>query len=964
MSSNNRLQQWVVAIMATMSTAVCWAAPSQTGHTDFNRDIRPLFATHCTACHGGVKAAGKISFVYRDKALASGKSGLPAIVPGRPEDSEVIRRVTTTDPDELMPQPKHGPRLSEAEIAVLRQWIREGATWSEHWSFVPLSPPPKPEIKNLGWTRTSIDSFVLHRLESEGLNPSPAASPQEWLRRVSLDLIGLPPSLEEYSDFVVHLRIDRESAKARVVDRLLGSPHFGERWAALWLDLARYSDTFGFEKDPHREIWPWRDWVIRAFNNDLPFDQFTLKQLAGDQLPQPSPDDWLATAFHRNTQNNTEGGTDDEEYRMAAVLDRVNTTWTTWQATTFGCTQCHAHPYDPFPHQDYYRFVAFFNNSEDCDQNDDFPKVLFSLDPDRRDQTVQLQRETRRLREALNADGLETVAQITDWKPWIPSEAKASGGSLVVDASGIISTRGTIPITVQYTLAVPAVSGMTAIKIRILPDSMDLKRAPERGQAFSKLRLSWVIPGQSNQPIAFAEVIADHLAGPRDPNKVLEGDGGFGSYPVMAGPREGVLLLEKPLKVSPDGTLQLTLDHGIAANSGVQACALRKFTLWTSTDTRLTTLANSPTRQNTWTQWRAALAKLKDVEGVRVPVMIERSPSASRETRTFIRGNRLTLDEVVQPGVPEVLKPKSIDSPGSRLEMAQWLIHPENPLTARVLANRLWAELFGRGIVVTVEDFGATGAKPSHPELLDHLALRLQGEFGWSIKRFLRELALSSTYAQSSRIPADLAERDPQNLLLARGPRSRLSAEMVRDHALAVAGVLSRKQYGPPVYPPQPEGIWNTVYSSAKWETSSNDDRFRRAIYTYNRRTSGYPMFLTFDSPTRDSCVARRIPSNTPLQALTTWNDPAFMEMAQSLATRMDSNAGTTREKIARGCRQITLEDPPTPMIDSLIRLFDGALEEYRRDPESSKKLGDTPERAALTLVANTLLNLDISLTR
>ncbi len=296
--------------------------------------------------------------------------------------------------------------------------------------------------------------------------------------------------------------------------------------------------------------------------------------------------------------------------------------------------------------------------------------------------------------------------------------------------------------------------------------------------------------------------------------------------------------------------------------------------------------------------------------------------------------------------------------------MAQWLIHPENPLTARVLANRLWAELFGRGIVVTVEDFGATGAKPSHPELLDHLALRLQGEFGWSIKRFLRELALSSTYAQSSRIPADLAERDPQNLLLARGPRSRLSAEMVRDHALAVAGVLSRKQYGPPVYPPQPEGIWNTVYSSAKWETSSNDDRFRRAIYTYNRRTSGYPMFLTFDSPTRDSCVARRIPSNTPLQALTTWNDPAFMEMAQSLATRMDSNAGTTREKIARGCRQITLEDPPTPMIDSLIRLFDGALEEYRRDPESSKKLGDTPERAALTLVANTLLNLDISLTR
>ena len=406
---NMRFYFFALALCASTAAATA-AAP--TAAADFNRDIRPLFAKHCTACHGGVKAAGKLSLVYRDKALAPAKSGEMPIIPGDPEKSEIIRRVTSKDSDEVMPRPDHGPRLSDKEIATLRQWIKEGAKWSEHWSFVPPMEPAKPVLKNKSWPKTVADQFILAPIEAEGLKPSPEATPAEWLRRVSLDLTGLPPTPEDYDAFLKNRRKNAAAAKAHVVDRLLASPQFGERWASVWLDLARYSDTFGYEKDPHRDIWPWRDWVIRAFNADLPFDEFTIKQLAGDLLPNPTADDILATAFHRNTQNNTEGGTDDEEYRTVAVLDRVSTTWTAWNATTFGCVQCHSHPYDPYPHRDYYRFAAFFDNTEDCDQNDDYPRWIFPEEPSKRAEAARLQRESRRLREKLNDDARAVAAQV------------------------------------------------------------------------------------------------------------------------------------------------------------------------------------------------------------------------------------------------------------------------------------------------------------------------------------------------------------------------------------------------------------------------------------------------------------------------------------------------------------------------------------------------------------------------
>jgi len=935
------------------------------GQTEFSRDIRPLFAKHCTACHGGVKAAGGLSFLYREKALSKGKSGARAIVPGAPEESEVIRRVTASDPEEVMPKPEHGPRLAASEIAKLRQWIQEGAQWSEHWSFVsPIEPSP-PAVRNKGWPKTKADAFILARLEAEGLRPSPEAPPAEWLRRVTFDLTGLPPKLEEFEAFLPEWKKDAQAAREKVVDRLLASPRFGERWAAMWLDLARYSDTYGYEKDPPRDIWPWRDWVIRAFNADLPFDQFTINQLAGDLLEHPTADDLLATAFHRNTQNNTEGGTDDEEFRTAAVLDRVNTTWTVWQATTFGCVQCHSHPYDPFPHRDYYRFAAFFNNTEDCDQNDDYPRLFFPTNSAQRDAALDLQRETSRRRTELNDSAVKVAVGISDWKRLVPLEIKSSGGRLTATDDGLLKAGGTLPVSVKYTLKLPAVDGLTAIRIDIFPESTVSNRPPERGQIFSKLTASLVVPGASNQPVRLKEMVADFLTGPRDPRKVVESDGGFGGYPVMAGPRWGVVVLEQPLAASEGAVLEIVIEHGVASNSGVQGCALRHFSLSGTKDTGLTELVNSLERAEAWKQWRAERDRLKEFPGTSVPILAERPNLAKRETRVFIRGNRLTLDEAVAPGIPEVAHPPAKREGLTRLDLAKWLVGDQNPLASRVLANRLWAEMFGRGIVETLEDFGTSGAKPTHPELLDHLALRLRGDLRWSVKAFLREVALSSTYAQSSRATPKLLEKDFANRLYARGPRTRLTAEMVRDQALAISGVLSEKAFGPPVYPPQPDGIWANVYSGEKWNTSNGEDRYRRGIYTYSRRTSGYPMFLTFDAPMRDTCTARRMPSNTPLQALTVLNDPAFLEMADALADRMEKEGGgSPRARIEQACRWWTLEPPPRAMVDSLMKLYEGAREDLRSDPKSSDKLATTPEKAALVVVANTLLNLDESLTR
>ncbi len=932
------------------------------GPVTYNHDIRPILTKNCTACHGGVKAAGGISFIYRDKALGTGKSGQRAITPGRPGESEMIRRIKAADPGDVMPPAKHGAPLNASQIALLERWIAQGAEWQEHWAFLPPKETPPPEVSSAAWPASPIDHYVLARLDREGLKPSPEASPAVWLRRVSFDLTGVPPSPEELTAFTADCAADPKAARARTVDRLLASPRFGERWATMWLDLARYSDTYGFEKDPGRTIWPYRDWVIRAFNNDLPFDRFTIEQLAGDLLPAPTADQRLATAFHRNTQNNTEGGTDDEEFRVAAVIDRVNTTWTAWQATTFGCVQCHAHPYDPIAHDEYYRFYAYFNNTEDCDLDDDFPTFPVANDPAKRDEASNLAGNIARLREEINAPGRKLALETGDWKPLMPDEFKPSHGKLGAESNGEIRAEGTLPVGATHVLTAPAAS-FSALRLRILPDQDDPKKWPERGAFASSVGIEVLDPAGAATPVVLQEVFADYLAGPYDPITAIRGGGGLGDFPKLTGPRWFVLVPAQAVAPAAGSRLRLTIKMG-AATTGNQATPLRRFAIDLSASPGWTTLIQQPDRAAAWKQHADLAGQLHAIPAARVPVLIERPADARRDTRTFARGNRTAKESPVQPGLPALFSQANKNPVPDRLAMAKWLVGPENPLTARVLANRLWGELFGTGIVETMEDFGTSGTPPSHPELLDWLALSLQHQHHWSVKSFLREIVLSSTYRQAANVAPDLAARDPRNRLLARGPRNRLSAEMVRDQALAAAGLLSAKPYGPPVFPPQPAGVWNSVYSGAAWNESKGEDRYRRGIYTYQKRTSGFPGFLTFDAPSRDLCTARRISTNTPLQALITLNDPAHIEAAQALAKRMAAHSPDLRARLAFGVLLTTQQTATHATLEELAALHAAALTDYRAQPDLSAKLGATPEDAALTLTANTLLNLDAALSR
>jgi len=946
--------------LAPIPLAVATAAEP----VDFNRDIRPLLNKNCTICHGGVKQAGEVSFLYREEALGKGESGKTVIVPGDPAASELIRRIKSDDPDEKMPPPEDHPHpLEPAQVALLERWISEGAKWGEHWSFQKPVEPPVPTLKNSAWPKADLDRHVLAKLEALNLAPSPEASPAEWLRRVSLDLTGLPPSPEEWQTFHQSAIVNPQSAMSEATDRLLASPQFGERWASMWLDLARYSDTFGFEKDPHRDIWPFRDWVINAFNADMPFDTFTVKQLAGDLLESPEPGDLIASAFHRNTQNNTEGGTDDEEYRMAAVIDRVNTTWTAWNATTFGCIQCHSHPYDPFPHEDYFKFMAFFNNSEDVDLNSDFPRTKVANDPARQAEAVRLEQEIRLHRNEVNEAGRKLATGIANWETFTATAAKTNApeGQLTPQSDGIIHVSGTNPPDAVFTLTGQA-TPFAVVQFDILPKNDDPKTWSGRGEVISKLEVDLVKVDGSRRKIAFKEVIADFLAGPFDPNEAIrDGAPGFGEYPMLHAPRRGWFVPEQAVVPDPGDQLEIRIRHG-ARCAESQGCVLNRFRISLSNDPQLAALVQAPERAALWQQHELLKKQYDAIPGKTIPVMQERLPAATRATRVFIRGNRTTLDALVKPAIPALTGGPQGDAPLNRLDMARWLVGESNPLAARVMANRLWAELFGTGIVETQEDFGSSGLAPANQPLLDHLALRLQKHHQWRLKPFLRELVLSASYRQTSKVAPELVTRDPKNQLAARGPRQRLSAEMVRDQALLVSGLLSRKQFGPPVYPPQPEGVWRSVYNGESWKTSQGEDRYRRGVYTYSKRTSGFPGFLTFDMPTRDVCSPRRISTNTPLQALVTLNDPAHMEFAQAFAKRM--SGATLEEKLGHAYRLLTLQDAPAPVVATLVKLHADAKADFEKTPAESAKLAPTPDEAALVLVANTLLNSDIALNR
>ena len=933
---------------------------------EFNRDVRPILTKNCTTCHGGVKKAGEVSFLYHDDVLGKGKSGLPVVVPGHPEKSEMIARIISDKNAVRMPPPEHHPEpLSAAEIDLLTRWIKQGATWQEHWAFQPPVDPKVPAIADSTWPTVPLDVFILSRLEREKLTPAAEAPPAEWLRRVSLDLTGLPPLLDDLAAYQTALAQNPQAAREAVVDRLLASPHFGERFAAMWLDLARYSDTFGFEKDPHRDIWPFRDWVVNAFNADMPYDAFTLRQLAGDLLENPEPGDLIASAFHRNTQNNTEGGTNDEEFRMAAVIDRTNTTWTAWNGMTFGCVQCHDHPYDPIPHKEYYEFLAFFNNSEDVDLNSDFPRTKVAKDPAQQAESVKLETDLLAHRREINSRAREVAESLSGWTTFRAQESTVTPdtGRLVQDADGAFCSSGTTPNETVFQLRGPAVA-LGAVKLDILPLNDNPTQWDERGAVVTHFEVYFISADGQRRALPMREVVADFLAGPFDPNDSLnKGNSGFGEYPMMKRPRTAWFVPMEPAVPATGEILEITIAHGATCNE-IQNTVLRRFRVQTTADPALATFLASPMRAEAWQNQRSLEARYAAIQGLTIPVMREREQAARRETRVFIRGNRATLDEAVEPGIPQLFG--GPEQAANRLDMARWLTSPQNPTAARVLANRLWAEMFGIGIVETLGDFGSSGMLPSHPELLDHLAIRLRDHHQWRIKPFLRELVLSSTYRQSHRSTPDLLEKDPRNRLLARGPRQRLTAEMVRDHALALSGLLHPALGGPPVFPPQPDGVWNSVYSGASWKTSEGPDRYRRALYTYHKRTAGHPGLLTFDAPDRNLCSEQRLPTNTPLQALVTLNDPAHIEFAAAFAARMTEAGSDLKTQLAHGYRLITLRDPAPEVLETLTTLHRDALTQYRATPADAKALAPdgSPEKAALVLVANTLLNSDAALNR
>ena len=887
------------------------SGPSES--VDFNAEVRPILNKKCITCHGGVKRSGGFSLLFRTDALSTNESGKLAIVPGDAKASEMIHRISINDPNNDERMPPEGDPLSEAEIAVLTRWIDQGAQWEDHWAYVKPEPIEVPEVAS-DWGNNSIDKFVADRLEQEGMQSANEADPATLLRRVSLDLIGLPPTQNELQQF---LDDNTPDAYANAVDQLLESPHFGERWAAMWMDLARYADSKGYEKDDRRTIWPYRDWLIKSFNEDKPFDQFTIEQLAGDLLPNPTDEQLIATAFHRNTMNNDEGGTDDEEFRVAAVIDRVNTTWDVWQATTMACVQCHSHPYDPIRHEEYFKFFAFLNNTADVDVPSESPNLT----------TFQ------------EEDDLQKLESL---KNWVIRHTNSADDKLQQAQKFVNLVRITEP-KIHPAAFDTVVNGSLLDNKYLSVENTGFARlsdVPLRGE--SQLLISYSAGHSSGQ----VEIRLDSLTGEKvaDWNvKANQGGRRFNAtaipFQATTGSHDLYFIFKNPSKKGGIATIEWLLLHEPLPGQ------------------------DQPHYEQ---QQQAFLQLLNNPEVVRTPITIDRPERFMRTTHVFERGNWLVSGEEVTPDVPQAWPALPTGSPNNRLGMAQWMVSEKNPLTARVMVNRLWSELFGIGIVETVEDFGTQGARPTHPELLDWLALQFMNEHDWSIKSALKQMVMSATYRQASEVTPELLAADPRNRLLARGPRVRLTAEQIRDQTLAVSGLLSKKMYGPSVMPPQPEGVWQIVYSGLAWKTSEGEDKHRRALYTYWRRTSPYPSMIAFDGPSREFCVTRRIDTNTPLQALVTLNDPVFVEAAQTLAKQMQQAGEATTDQLRFGYEQAVVNPIEPDKLEQLQKLYTEAQQYYQENPEEVVKMAglEDAELAALAVVANAILNLDEFVTK
>lgn len=1129
---------------------------------DYNQEVRPILSRSCFACHGAdeKKRERGLRLDVRGEAMRELKSGAIALVPGAPDESELIVRLTEEDETSRMPPKSIGGRLDKAEIDILRRWVAQGADYAEHWSLLKPVARPLPRVTDRGWCRNGIDFWILQRLEKEGLKPSPEADRFALLRRASLDLRGLPPSIEEQNAYAKDTSTD---AYEKAVGRFLDDPAFGERWARPWLDLARYADSAGYGSDPLRTIWRYRDWVIDALNQNKPFDQFTLEQIAGDLLPNATIEQRVATAFHRNTMTNTEGGTDDEEFRVAAIKDRVDSTFQVWMGLTMGCAKCHSHKYDPITQEEYYKSFAIFNQTADADRPDESPL----LPAPTAEQQAEVARIDARIAELKKQLETPTSALAKGQKTW---EATLRGSSewAVLETSGLKAESG-VPLESEKdgSIRVKPVKGaaaparevytitgrtrlgkVTAIRVEALPDpslprggagraddgsfvlsgvtiqaepigkdfprgrfvrielpgqdkllslaevevfrngvnvarrgvatqsSTDYEGEPRRaidgntnGNYYEANSVThtraeanpwWEVKLESAGPIervvvwnrtdggtgerlanARVAVLEDarlvvwqdalsgaptakhawELAGGRRPvvasasadfaqdgfpasdllKPAKTGTKGWSVGPKQSQPHSAVLMLKEPLTEASSATLTIRLEHAYKQPGH----ALGRFRLSVTADESaarrgalpadVLAAIDAPADRRTKTQsdvlaahYRTLAPELKPVrdeiarlEKARpaaptVPVMVELPAQQRRETHLLEKGNFLAPGPKVTPGVPSALHPLPKGASPDRLALARWLVSPENPLTARVTVNRAWSQLFGAGLVETEEDFGTQGELPSHPELLDWMAVEYR-KTGWDTKAMIRKIVTSATYRQSSRVTPALLAKDPRNRLLARGPRFRLEAEMVRDQALALSGLLSRKMHGPSVFPPQPAGLWQAAFNGQRtWATSPGEDQHRRGVYTFWRRTVPYPSMAAFDAPSREICSIKRSRTNTPLQAFVTLNDPVYIEAAQALARRIVREGGATPEDRARfGLRLALCRPPDDPQVNTLVALYQSERTRHAKDLSAATALATDPlgplpkgmdpaELAAWTTVANVLLNLDVVLTK
>ena len=1006
---------------------------------DFSRDVRPILSQHCFKCHGpdDKTRKGGLRLDLRDSATKEAKSGAVALVPGQPDKSELVARIFSTDEDELMPPPSTKRALTPEQKDTLRRWVAAGAEYQQHWAFVKPKQAKVPDVsaqlsvlsaqskqhvqseklstEHWALSTNPIDAFILKRLLEANLAPSPEADPATLCRRIYLDLVGIPPTPQEQDDFLKSAIRNRQSAIETLADRLLASPRYGERWARKWLDLARYADTNGYEKDRPRTIWPYRDWVINALNADKPFDQFTVEQIAGDMLPGSTLDQKIATGFHRNTMLNEEGGIDPNEFRFHAMTDRVATTGATWLGLTLGCAQCHTHKFDPLTHREYFQLMAFMNNADEPDidlpqadaeeqqkKNTALAAKLLAELPEKwaakhapkpvENSEAQPQASspdsTPTPKPALDEKFAEWLARerarTVQWQPLRPASAKSNMPLLTIEPDASVFRNGDISKSDTYELHfrdVPA--GVTAIRLEALPDPRLPAHGP--GMAFNEgpkgdFFVAEFTLHADGQPVKFSgatESYSKNTFGstPTTAALMLDGDPqtGWSTAGRMGERHTAVLTLRSPAAAISSGgawTVKLAMGRHYA-------CSLGRFRISITTDARPAVARDLPSetesllalpdekltavqRVRLREEFLLSLPELKDeasrIRTLRKPVrppatlgFRERPPENPRPTFIHNRGEYLQPTEPVTPGVPAFLNPIAGNAKPDRLALARWLVSPENPLTSRVIVNRQWAAFFGRGIVKTTEDFGYQGEVPTHPELLDWLAVEFVKQ-GWSLKKLHRLIVTSATYRQSSVLSAQKSvlsipksgagdqkqgnasgvplstehwalSTDPDARLLSRFPRTRLDAEIIRDAALASGGLLVEKIGGPSVRPPQPEGVTEAAYGGG-WTPSTGPDRWRRSLYTFSKRTAPFALYNTFDGPTGEACIPRRDVSNTPLQALTLLNDIVFTEAAQSFGKILAGRNASDAEKLDEAFRRIVCRKPADDERATLLKFF------------------------------------------